>query len=1006
MSIGNHSGTVRSSLARLMCACVAIGALVTATVEEVWAAPPSFLAFESGPVRPMALSPDGTRLYAVNTPDGVLEVFLVDGWGINYSHSVPVGQEPVAVAARSTTEVWVVNHLSDSVSIVDPEAGRVTRTLLVGDEPRDIVFAGPADVRAFVTTAHRGQHRVDPSIAAVPGAGDPQLTTEGIGRADVWVFDATSLGTTLGGTPIRIVTVFGDTPRALARSVDGTKVWVAIHHSGNRTTALNRGLVCDGFNQTIGCTIAPSVDSPGGVPGPSQNFEGFQAPEVGVIVQQGGDDVWRDVLGRVWDTGGVGPHVRFDLPDLDVFEIDTTTLAQSAAHASVGTSIFNMTVNPVNGNLYVSNTDSQNLTQFEGPGTTGGSTVQGHLAEARITVIDGTTVSPRHLNKHIDYDVLAGDPGFDATAKDHSLAIPLEMVVSADGSTLYVAAFGSSKVGVFPTAGLEADTFDPTTLSANYIDVTGGGPGGLLLDEANDRLFVYTRFDNGISMIRLSTGLELVHWNFANQEPATVVDGRPFLYDAQISSANGETSCASCHVFGDLDHIGWDLGNPDDILASNPMSILFPPPLFVPPGLNGVGILDVFHPMKGPMTTQTLRGMQNGGAMHWRGDRSNGFFGLAAADEDMAFRNFIVAFEGLLGRASLLPEADMQTFADFALSLTLPPNPVRPLDNQLPAGAAAGRAFYLGTPVDGLLTCNDCHSLDASQGFFGGGTFATFEGGTQIVKVPHLRNAYTKVGMFGMLAGIGLGPAETGDQVRGFGYLKNGSIDTLFRFVSANGFVFPSEVDRRNSEAFMLQFDNDLAPIVGQQVTLDSTNGVVVGPRIDLMIARANAAFTSLLLDGITTECELAVKGTVGGETRGWVRLGGGMFQADDDPSQTSLLSDGALRALATSEGPLTYSCVAPGSGVRVGINRDLDVVLDGLDNCPGHPNDSQTDTDMDGLGDACDLTPTPEPGLGTGLAVGLMALGGISWRHSSRHSLPQRVRGSRDAGRADRSPR
>ena len=26
--------------------------------------------------------------------------------------------------------------------------------------------------------------------------------------------------------------------------------------------------------------------------------------------------------------------------------------------------------------------------------------------------------------------------------------------------------------------------------------------------------------------------------------------------------------------------------------------------------------------MKGPMTTQTLRGMDNSGAMHWRGDRS------------------------------------------------------------------------------------------------------------------------------------------------------------------------------------------------------------------------------------------------------------------------------------------------------------------------------------------------------------------------------------------------
>src|SRR5690606_6734165 len=120
----------------------------------------------------------------------------VDAAGLTHRATVPVGLEPVAVAARNAGEVWVVNHLSDSVSVVDVASTppRVVRTLLVGDEPRDVVFAGTGGNRAFVTTAHRGQHRTHASIAAVPGSGDPQLTTEGIGRADVWVFDATNLG--------------------------------------------------------------------------------------------------------------------------------------------------------------------------------------------------------------------------------------------------------------------------------------------------------------------------------------------------------------------------------------------------------------------------------------------------------------------------------------------------------------------------------------------------------------------------------------------------------------------------------------------------------------------------------------------------------------------------------------------------------------------------------------------------------------------------------------------
>ena len=36
-----------------------------------------FVTFESGQVRPLAMSPDGTRLYAVNTPDNQLEIFNV-----------------------------------------------------------------------------------------------------------------------------------------------------------------------------------------------------------------------------------------------------------------------------------------------------------------------------------------------------------------------------------------------------------------------------------------------------------------------------------------------------------------------------------------------------------------------------------------------------------------------------------------------------------------------------------------------------------------------------------------------------------------------------------------------------------------------------------------------------------------------------------------------------------------------------------------------------------------
>ena len=176
----------------------------------------------------------------------------------------------------------MVNHLSDSVSVVAVNGvPRVTRTLLVGDEPRDIVFAGSAQ-RAFITTAHRGQHRTHPSLALVPGAGDPQLTSPGVGRADVWVFDPNALGLSVGGTPLRIMTFFADTPRALAVSPDRNTVYVAAFKSGNQTTVVAPDYICPDF-ATTPC-VREGVTVPGGLPGPATNYEGKRAPDVGLIV--------------------------------------------------------------------------------------------------------------------------------------------------------------------------------------------------------------------------------------------------------------------------------------------------------------------------------------------------------------------------------------------------------------------------------------------------------------------------------------------------------------------------------------------------------------------------------------------------------------------------------------------------------------------------------------------------------------------------------------------------
>ena len=198
--------------------------------------------------------------------------------GLTHAGSVPVGLEPVAVAARTNAEVWVVNHLSDSVSIVDvgdaDAAARRAHAARRRRAARHRLRRAGRQPRLHHHRAPRPEHaRIDPRAARRPG----------IGRADVWVFDATNLGATLGGTPLTIVTLFGDTPRALAVTPDGSTVYAAVFHSGNQTTAVSEGAVCNGGSarlvQRLGATM------PGGCRHRTRTSQSIAGPETGLIVK-------------------------------------------------------------------------------------------------------------------------------------------------------------------------------------------------------------------------------------------------------------------------------------------------------------------------------------------------------------------------------------------------------------------------------------------------------------------------------------------------------------------------------------------------------------------------------------------------------------------------------------------------------------------------------------------------------------------------------------------------
>jgi hypothetical protein len=225
--------------------------------------------------------------------------------------------------------------------------------------------------------------------------------------------------------------------------------------------------------------------------------------------------------------------------------------------------------------------------------------------------------------------------------------------------------------------------------------------------------------------------------------------------------------------------------------------------------------------------------------------------------------------------------------------------------------------------------------LNAAAGSFGTGGNQSFEGLTQIVKIPQLRNVYAKIGMFGnpvvsFFQQADSGP--TGNQIRGFGFTGDGSADTIFRFLTAAVFAptansgFPQtnpDATRRDVEQYLLAFDSDLAPIVGQQVTLTSTNGPAAGPRIDLLIQRAAAPFVSKVLNGATTECDLVVQVVQQGRIMSFLYNPAANNFIPDNKSTP--LSDAVIRAFAATPGEeVTYTAATPGSGPRLVFARPL----------------------------------------------------------------------------------
>jgi YVTN family beta-propeller protein len=781
--------------------------------------PSEFVNFEGAQTNPIRISADGKRLFAVNTPNGTLSVFdIARPASPALIAEIPVGIEPVSVninpaSAIVDDEAWVVNQISNSVSVVSVSQGIVTDTLYAKAEPSDVVFAGSG--MAFVSIARSNL---------------------------VNVYSTASTHALIKSIPLA-----GEEPRALAVSMDGSTVYVAFALSGNHTT------------------IVPDSQAP--APPPPLNPALPPPPQVGLIVDAS-------------DPAYYPSTINYTMPDNDVAVIGTKNQSVTGYFQHLGTINLGLTVNPQSGNLYVANTDALNLIMFE-------TALNGHIVNHQIASVNPATGQAAiwDLNPGLDYALLP-NPNAVATA----LAMPTAIVFEPTGRYLYIAAFGTDRVGIFDTskntvAGLIE--IDPQAIGATVNPVTKRGPRGLALNAAANLLYVLNRISNTISIVNLSGNTvtaEIPTGSF-DPTPFAVRNGRGFLYDHKLSG-NGTGACASCHIDAEMDLLAWNLGDPAGDMT------------YLQQGADTFA----FHPMKGPMTTQTLRGLVNQSPYHWRGDKPD----LAA---------FNGAFASLLG-GQQLSDADMAAYANFIDTIAYMPNPNQDLDRTLPASVplpdvpgafgdpTLGQNLFANVPdgTGGAQACATCHHFDPGSG--SNLRVNPLPGVGQPMKISQLRNLYQRTN---------LNFKEGAASVNGFGYNHNGEVDGLFAFLSKGFPAFTnSKPDKENIEAFELCFDTGTAPAVGYSRTLTAAS-VNTGP--------AQSDWSTLQSQAAAGNIDLIANGTVQGLVQGLLYVPGiGTYQSSI--AGLGPFTQAHLIGFIQGGDTLTVMGVPPGSGVRMAIDE------------------------------------------------------------------------------------
>ena len=458
------------------------------------------LNFESPHSRPIVVHPDEDRVYVVNTPSDTVDVLHTETYEI--LDQIRVGVEPVSIGIKPDgTEIWVSNHVSDSVSVIDADTSSTTyhqilHTIQVFDEEtKSTRFDEPVSI-AFV----------DDEKAYVALSSTNEIA----------VVDVASRAVT------DRLTVTAQDPRAMV--VRDGRLYVIPFESNNQTGV--SGCLPENMDTDPNCTFdadAHVVNAPDG---------NAQSLSLNYVL-----DIVRDS--------------RFPDRDLYVFDTETDELVEIVD--TLGTLLYGIAVDS-DGNVFVAQAEARNDANGKaGTESHGLRELENRAFLNQITKVDctgDTCGTPEFIN-------LEPLPP-DHPERDEALATPFAIQISDDDSTIVATAAASDKVFT-----MDADTGD--VLDQVVVGSIPRGLTLISNDDGElERAWVLNALANTVSVLDVTDPEDLsVLQTIELEDPSDPIlkQGR-IAFNSADASSTGTFSCASCHPDGHTDQLLWVLDTP------------------------------------------------------------------------------------------------------------------------------------------------------------------------------------------------------------------------------------------------------------------------------------------------------------------------------------------------------------------------------------------------------------------------------------------------------------